>query len=196
MIGAAAQAIIDHADELTALDQAIGDGDHGFNMKRGFTEVLAQLDSIAAKPPGEALKAVGMALVMKVGGASGPSTEASSSAWERRLATALRAWTSFRKFSPRASKPSLRGASRGPAKRRCSMCSRPCANTLQAGGPDLVGELREVAAASRRGNDPDARDAKAAPPFSASEASAISIPALRSSQILVEALLPFLEDRS
>ena len=64
--------MIDHADELTALDQAIGDGDHGINMKRGCAEVLSQLDAIAAKPTGEALKAVGMALVMKVGGASGP----------------------------------------------------------------------------------------------------------------------------
>ena len=36
-------AIIDHADELTALDQAIGDGDHGLNMKRGFEAVLAEL---------------------------------------------------------------------------------------------------------------------------------------------------------
>ena len=41
-------------------------------MKRGCAEVLSQLDAIAAKPTGEALKAVGMALVMKVGGASGP----------------------------------------------------------------------------------------------------------------------------
>jgi dihydroxyacetone kinase-like protein len=65
-------AIIAHADELTALDQAIGDGDHGINMKRGFEAVLADLDQHAAKPLPEALKAIGMALVMKVGGASGP----------------------------------------------------------------------------------------------------------------------------
>ena len=72
MVAAAAEAIIANADELTSLDQAIGDGDHGINMKRGSAEVLAQLDAIVAKPAGEALKAVGMALVMKVGGASGP----------------------------------------------------------------------------------------------------------------------------
>ena len=72
MIAAAAGRVIDSADELTALDQAIGDGDHGVNMKRGCAEVLAQIDAIAAKPTGEALKAIGMALVMKVGGASGP----------------------------------------------------------------------------------------------------------------------------
>ena len=36
-----------HADELTALDQAIGDGDHGANMKRGFEAVLADVDALA-----------------------------------------------------------------------------------------------------------------------------------------------------
>lgn len=64
--------IVDNTERLTALDQAIGDGDHGFNMKRGFESVLAELDSIAARPLPAALKAMGMQLVMKVGGASGP----------------------------------------------------------------------------------------------------------------------------
>jgi len=69
---ALAHQIISHAEELTALDSAIGDADHGLNMKRGFEAVLADLDNIAAKPLPEALKAIGTALVMKVGGASGP----------------------------------------------------------------------------------------------------------------------------
>ncbi len=64
--------IIAAAEELTALDSAIGDADHGLNMKRGFEAVLAEKPAILAKPPGEALKTVGMTLVMKVGGASGP----------------------------------------------------------------------------------------------------------------------------
>jgi len=72
LIEGVARQVIAHADELTALDQAIGDGDHGVNMKRGFEAVLADLDGHAAKPLPEALKAVGMTLVMKVGGASGP----------------------------------------------------------------------------------------------------------------------------
>jgi len=72
LIGSVAQRVIDHAEELTALDQAIGDGDHGINMKRGFAAVLESLDSIAAEPLPKALHAVGMTLVMKVGGASGP----------------------------------------------------------------------------------------------------------------------------
>jgi dihydroxyacetone kinase-like protein len=72
LITACADVISAHADELTALDQAIGDGDHGLNMKRGFEAVRADAGSIAAKPLPEALKAIGMKLVMTVGGASGP----------------------------------------------------------------------------------------------------------------------------
>ena len=41
LIAAVADTIAAHADELTALDQAIGDGDHGLNMKRGFEAVRA-----------------------------------------------------------------------------------------------------------------------------------------------------------
>src|SRR5437660_5083498 len=72
LIEAVAATIAFHAEELTALDSAIGDGDHGLNMKRGFDAVLADLPNIATKPLPEALKTVGMTLVMKVGGASGP----------------------------------------------------------------------------------------------------------------------------
>ncbi|MET3519741.1 MULTISPECIES: dihydroxyacetone kinase subunit DhaL [unclassified Mesorhizobium] len=71
-IAAAADTIAAHAEELTALDQAIGDGDHGLNMKRGFEAVRAEADAFAAKPLPDALKAVGTKLVMTVGGASGP----------------------------------------------------------------------------------------------------------------------------
>ncbi|MDX8466465.1 dihydroxyacetone kinase subunit DhaL [Mesorhizobium sp. VK23B] len=72
LIAAAADAIAAHAEELTALDQAIGDGDHGLNMKRGFEAVRAEAEAIAAKPLPDALKAAGTKLVMTVGGASGP----------------------------------------------------------------------------------------------------------------------------
>jgi dihydroxyacetone kinase-like protein len=72
LIEAVARVVIDHADELTTLDSAIGDGDHGANMKRGFEAVLAELDQLSEKSLPEALKALGARLVMKVGGASGP----------------------------------------------------------------------------------------------------------------------------
>lgn len=72
LVEAIAFTIVMHAEELTALDSAIGDGDHGANMRRGFQAVLADIDVIASKPLPEALKAAGTVLVMKVGGASGP----------------------------------------------------------------------------------------------------------------------------
>lgn len=72
LVRALAGSVIEHADELTSLDQAIGDGDHGLNMKRGFEAVLATLPGLADKSLPEMLKAIGMTLVMKVGGASGP----------------------------------------------------------------------------------------------------------------------------
>jgi dihydroxyacetone kinase-like protein len=49
LVRALALSMIGHADELTSLDQAIGDGDHGLNMKRGFEAVLATLPGLADK---------------------------------------------------------------------------------------------------------------------------------------------------
>jgi dihydroxyacetone kinase-like protein len=72
LVKAVAATIDRHAEELTALDQAIGDGDHGINMKRGFEAVLADVANLSAKPWPDFLKGVGTMLVMKVGGASGP----------------------------------------------------------------------------------------------------------------------------
>jgi dihydroxyacetone kinase-like protein len=72
LVDTVAARIIAHAEELTALDSAIGDADHGLNMKRGFEQVLADRANILAKPLPDALKSIGMTLVMKVGGASGP----------------------------------------------------------------------------------------------------------------------------
>ena len=67
-----AQAVFAGAEELTELDSAIGDADHGLNMKRGFQAVLAEKDNILSKPLPEAINALGYTLVMKIGGASGP----------------------------------------------------------------------------------------------------------------------------
>ena len=61
-----------HRDELTQLDSAIGDADHGANLDRGFTAVLAKLPTVADKDIGTILKTTGMTLVSTVGGASGP----------------------------------------------------------------------------------------------------------------------------
>jgi phosphoenolpyruvate---glycerone phosphotransferase subunit DhaL len=72
MIAAVANSVLDHADELTMLDSAIGDGDHGHNMKRGFEAVMQDLDALSAMELPDLLKAIGGKLLSKVGGASGP----------------------------------------------------------------------------------------------------------------------------
>jgi phosphoenolpyruvate---glycerone phosphotransferase subunit DhaL len=69
----AAAAIHEQRDFLTQLDAAIGDADHGTNMDRGFTAVLAKLDAEdAPAAPGRMLASAGSTLVSTVGGASGP----------------------------------------------------------------------------------------------------------------------------
>lgn len=57
---------------LTELDSAIGDADHGINLDRGFTAVLAKLPTFQDGGIGTILNTVGMTLVSTVGGASGP----------------------------------------------------------------------------------------------------------------------------
>ena len=71
-VRASAAVIDENAAALTRLDAAIGDGDHGTNMNRGFKAVLQRLDGLEAADFGSVFKAVGMALIGKVGGASGP----------------------------------------------------------------------------------------------------------------------------
>jgi dihydroxyacetone kinase-like protein len=64
-----ASAVSAAKDELTKLDQAIGDGDHGANMSRGMTAAVAKL---GGETPADVLKLVGRTLISTVGGASGP----------------------------------------------------------------------------------------------------------------------------
>jgi phosphoenolpyruvate---glycerone phosphotransferase subunit DhaL len=66
------QTLIDHVEELTALDSAIGDGDHGLNMKRGALAIRAKLDELESKTLNDALKTMGMTCMSTVGGSSGP----------------------------------------------------------------------------------------------------------------------------
>jgi len=67
-----AAAMEEHRKHLTQLDSAVGDGDHGNNMHRGFQAALERIEGTDPQTPSDALKAVSMALVNKVGGAAGP----------------------------------------------------------------------------------------------------------------------------
>lgn len=59
-------------DYLTSLDRAVGDGDHGINMARGFKEVASALEEGSFSDVSDVLKKAAMTVMSKVGGASGP----------------------------------------------------------------------------------------------------------------------------
>jgi dihydroxyacetone kinase-like protein len=72
VIDAMVATVVTNAELLSDLDRAIGDGDHGVNMARGFSVIAAQRDELRALPLGACLEGMGKLLVMNVGGASGP----------------------------------------------------------------------------------------------------------------------------
>lgn len=69
---AAQQAVAEHRSELMELDRAIGDGDHGDNLDRGFTAVTAKLAEAAPPDLAGVLKTMATTLMSAVGGAAGP----------------------------------------------------------------------------------------------------------------------------
>jgi phosphoenolpyruvate---glycerone phosphotransferase subunit DhaL len=71
-IRAFADLVEENAQQLTELDSAIGDADHGTNMKRGMKAVVESLEATTPKAADALFKQVGMKLVSAVGGASGP----------------------------------------------------------------------------------------------------------------------------
>ncbi|MEU7479235.1 dihydroxyacetone kinase subunit DhaL [Lentzea sp. NPDC042327] len=68
----AAAVVQEHCDELVRLDQAIGDADHGENMRRGFTALVSKLEADPPATPGKVLKLAATTLISTVGGAAGP----------------------------------------------------------------------------------------------------------------------------
>jgi phosphoenolpyruvate---glycerone phosphotransferase subunit DhaL len=191
LIQAVADCVIGHADELVALDQAIGDGDHGLNMKRGFEAVLADLDQTAALPTGDALKAVGMALVMKVGGASGPlygtlfmslgkalPQEPSTAGLADALAAAVDA-------------VKARGKSAAGAKTMLDVLV-PLSQVLRAGGDGLPARLRTCATESAAATVPmQATRGRAS--FLGERSIGHMDPGARSSELMVHVILDVLE---
>lgn len=71
-IQAVAETVAEHRVELIQLDRAIGDGDHGENLDRGFRAVTAALAQSTPDSPSAVLKLVATTLISKVGGAAGP----------------------------------------------------------------------------------------------------------------------------
>jgi dihydroxyacetone kinase-like protein len=195
MIAAASERIVEASDELTALDQAIGDADHGINMKRGCLHVLSELDDIAQKPTGEALKAVGMTLVMKVGGASGPLYGSLFMAMGKALGDRPASMALLPEiFSAAVDAVAARGKSAAGEKTMLDVLV-PVREVLRAEGPGLAGRLREAAARGSAATTP-MRATKGRAAFLGERSVGHMDPGARSSQIIIEALLPFLEPRT
>ncbi|WP_308272446.1 DAK2 domain-containing protein, partial [Kitasatospora sp. SUK 42] len=71
-VRAIAAAVDEQKDQLTRLDSAIGDADHGTNMHRGFTAASTAVEAFAPETVGAVLVKAGTTLISNVGGASGP----------------------------------------------------------------------------------------------------------------------------
>lgn len=147
LVKAAAEQVIASASELTALDQAIGDGDHGSNMKRGFEAVLSKLEAIGAQPLDEALKTIGKTLVMTVGGASGPLYGSFFMAAGEALSRSKRLPDDLAEvFGSAVGAVSARGRSQ-PGEKTMLDVLCPVLETLkaEAGRPDLIERVRATA---------------------------------------------------
>ena len=71
MLAAAADLVIANRDLLTKADQAIGDGDHGVAMERGFLAARQAIDGKPSRTAGDVFRNVGLAVLGQSGGASG-----------------------------------------------------------------------------------------------------------------------------
>jgi dihydroxyacetone kinase-like protein len=144
MIQNATQMLVDHLDELTALDQAIGDGDHGLNMKRGAQAIQAKLAEMEGKGLHESLKTMGKTCVAMIGGSSGPvfgtllmtlGKELPPEPTAQDFALALR-----------ASIEALTRLGKAEVGQKTLLdVLDPVQKVLAAGGPDLIARVRQCA---------------------------------------------------
>ncbi len=144
LIAALATAVIGHADELSDLDRAIGDGDHGLNMKRGFETVLADLDHLTSLPLPDVLQGLGMHLVMKVGGASGPLYGTLFMALGKEMPAEPGLDDAARALATAIAAVKARGKSEVGQKTMLDVLA-PAQAVLAEGGPNLSRRLRETA---------------------------------------------------
>jgi len=196
LVKAAAEQVIASAAELTALDQAIGDGDHGTNMKRGFEAVLGKLDTIAAQPPDEALKTIGKTLVMTVGGASGPLYGSFFLAAGDALASKQLPGDLADVFGSGVNAVSARGRSK-PGEKTMLDVLFPVLDTLKSGAtsPDLIARVRVTAREAAARTAP-MQATKGRASFLGPRSIGHVDPGARSSCVLVHAVCDTLEARS
>jgi dihydroxyacetone kinase-like protein len=191
LIETVATRIIAASDALTQLDQAIGDGDHGLNMKRGMEAVLADIEKLAGLSLPEALKAAGMTLVMKVGGASGPLYGTLFIALGKELPEHPARADAVRALGAAIEAVKARGKSEQGEKTMLDVLI-PVWEALRAGE---TGAIKQVAAAAAEATIPmQATRGRAS--FLGERSIGYMDPGARSSQIMIEAIADVLGGRA
>jgi phosphoenolpyruvate---glycerone phosphotransferase subunit DhaL len=156
-VEAYAAVVSEHRGELTRLDQAIGDGDHGTNLERGMRKAVDKIGGVPEGDVGAQLKTVGMALISSVGGAGGPlygtlfmqmgqSTAGKEELDAEAFADALEAGVKGVQARGKAE----------PGDKTMVDALLPAAEALRAAageGADLAAALRRAADAAREGRD-------------------------------------------
>ena len=149
LIQNATQTLVDHLEELTALDQAIGDGDHGLNMKRGAQAIQAKLAEMEGKGLHESLKTMGKTCVAMIGGSSGPVFGTLLMTLGKELPPAPTA-ADFA-LALRASIEALTRLGKAEVGQNTWRdVLDPVQKVLAAGGPDLIARVRQCAFDSAR----------------------------------------------
>jgi dihydroxyacetone kinase-like protein len=194
LIETVARRVIASAQELSELDRAIGDGDHGLNMERGFEAVLAQLDQLAAQGLGNALKGVGTTLVMKVGGASGPLYGTLFMALAKALPDETTQEQIAEAFASAVEAVKARGKSDIGQKTMLDVLE-PVLAVLREGGRDLPSRLRATAAAAAAATIP-MKAIRGRASFLGERSIGHMDPGARSSAIIVEAVADVMESRA
>jgi phosphoenolpyruvate---glycerone phosphotransferase subunit DhaL len=186
-----AQRVIASADELTDLDRAIGDGDHGSNMRRGFEAVLATVDELSAKNLGESLKGVGTTLVMKVGGASGPLYGTLFMSLGKSLEDEVTREQVADAFAAAIEAVKARGKSDAGQKTMLDVLL-PVLAVLREGGPDMTTRLKAKAKAAAEDTIP-MRAIRGRASFLGERSIGHMDPGARSSALIVDAVAEFME---
>jgi dihydroxyacetone kinase-like protein len=186
-----AQRVIASADELTDLDRAIGDGDHGINMRRGFEAVLATVDELSAKDLGESLKGVGTTLVMKVGGASGPLYGTLFMSLGKSLADEVTREQAADAFAVALDAVKARGKSDVGQKTMLDVLF-PVLGVLREGGDGMAARLKAVASAAAEKTIP-MRAIRGRASFLGDRSIGHMDPGARSSALIVDAVADVME---
>jgi dihydroxyacetone kinase-like protein len=193
LISTVVDRVIAASGELTDLDRAIGDGDHGINMRRGFEAVRAELDRLAELGLGDALKGVGTVLVMKVGGASGPLFGTLFMALGKGMPAEVTSEGLAEAFEGAVAATKARGKSDAGQKTMLDVLV-PVLAVLREGGADLPARLRSTAKQAAEATIP-MRASRGRASFLGERSVGHMDPGARSSALMIEAIADVMEGR-